>query len=53
MVYFTSSKEMLQNTEELVQKGTYKTVCHGRVLMQFVIWHNKENRGHNMETNQV
>ena len=29
MVKFVSSKEMLQNTEELVQKGTYKTVCHG------------------------
>ena len=29
MVYFTSSKEMFQNTEEFVQKGTYKTVCHG------------------------
>ena len=29
MVNFTSSKEMFQNTEELVQKGTYKTVCYG------------------------
>ena len=29
MVKFVSSKEMLQNTEEFVQKGTYKTVCHG------------------------
>ena len=29
MVYFTSSKEMFQNTEEFVQKGTFKTVCHG------------------------
>ena len=28
MVYFTSSKEMFQNTEEFVQKGTYKNVCH-------------------------
>ena len=25
----------------------------GPVLMWFVIWHNKESRGHNMETNQV
>ena len=29
MIYFTSSEQMLQNTEEFVQKGTYKTVCHG------------------------
>ena len=29
MVQFVSFKEMLQNTEEFVQKGTYKTVCHG------------------------
>ena len=29
MVYFTSSREMFQNTEEFVQKGTFKTVCHG------------------------
>ena len=28
MVKFVSSKEMLQNTEEFVQKGTYKTVFH-------------------------
>ena len=53
MVKFVSSKEMLQITEEIVQKGTYKTVCHGTVLMWFVIWHNKESRGHNMETNQL
>ena len=33
MVKFVSSKEMLQNTEEFVQKGTYQTVCHGTVLM--------------------
>ena len=29
MVKFVSSKEMFQNTEQFVQKGTYKTVCHG------------------------
>ena len=29
MVKFVSFKEMLQNIEEFVQKGTYKTVCHG------------------------
>ena len=29
MVKFVSSEEMLQNTEEFVQKGTYETVCHG------------------------
>ena len=29
MVKFVSFKEMLQNTEEFVQKGAYKTVCHG------------------------
>ena len=28
MVKFVSSKEMLQITEVIVQKGTYKTVCH-------------------------
>ena len=44
---------MFQNTEDLAQKGTYETVCHGTVLMWFAIWHNEESRGHNMETNQV
>ena len=30
-----------------------KLFAKGPVLMWFVIWHNEEIRGHNMETNQV
>ena len=30
-----------------------KLFATGPVLMWFVIWHNKESRGHDMETNQV
>ena len=33
MVKFVSFKEMLQNTEEFVQKGTYKLFATGPVLM--------------------
>ena len=36
-----------------LSKREHKTVCHGTVLMWFVIWHNKESRGHNMETNHA
>ena len=53
MVKFVSSKEMFQNTEEFVQKEHIKMFATGPVLMWFVIWHNKESRGHDMETNQV
>ena len=30
-----------------------KLFATGPVLMRFVIWHNEESAGHNMETNQV
>ena len=30
-----------------------KLFATGPVLMRFVIWHNEESRGHNVETNQV
>ena len=39
---------MFQNIQQLAQKGTYETV-----LMWFVIWHNEESRGHNVETNKL
>ena len=29
IVNFIFFKEMFQNTEDLVQKGRYETVCHG------------------------
>ena len=45
---------MLQNTEDLAKKRIYEMVCQGKpVLMWFVIWHNKESSGHNMEMNEV
>ena len=30
-----------------------KLFAKGPVLMLFVIWHNEESRGHNVETNQL
>ena len=54
IVNFISFKEMLQNTEDLAKKRMYEMVCQGKpVLMWFVIWHNKESSGHNMEMNEV
>ena len=53
MVNYISSKDMFQNTEELVQMGTYKSVSHGTSVNVICYMANKESRGHNMETNQL
>ena len=46
-------KKCCKTLRNLSKREHIKLFAMGPVLMWFVIWHNKESRGHNMETNQV
>ena len=46
-------KKCCKSLRKLSKREHIKLFATGPVLNWFVIWHNKESRGHNMETNQV
>ena len=46
-------KKYSKTLRNLSKREHLKLFAMGPVLMWFVIWHNKESRGHNMETNQL
>ena len=46
-------KKCSKTLRNLSKREHIKMFATGPVLMWFVLWHNKESRGHDMETNQV
>ena len=46
-------KKCCKTLRNLSKREHIKLFAMGPVWMWFVIWHNKESRGHNMETNQL